>query len=43
VGVDLQKQFVEDLQQTKSWRTGVTGADLYRQLPVVRAGLLPAL
>jgi len=42
-GVDLQKLFVEDLRRAKSWRTKVTGADLYRQLPVVRKGLLPPL
>ena len=41
LGIDLQPGFLHDLQNAKSWRTNVTGADLYRQLPVVRAGLLP--
>jgi hypothetical protein len=40
LGVDLQRDFLNDLQATKSWRTGVTGADLYRQLPVVEHTLL---
>lgn len=43
LGVDLQRDFVNDLKASKSWRTGVTGADLYRQLPVVKPGLLPPL
>ncbi|GCE48216.1 DUF3536 domain-containing protein [Thermosporothrix hazakensis] len=42
-GIDLQQEFVSDLRQTKSWRSGVTGAYLYRQLPVVSAWKLPAL
>ena len=40
-GIDLQKGFVRDLAATHSWRTGFTSADLYRQLPPVRADLLP--
>ena len=43
LGIDLQPDFLHDLQNAKSWRTQVTGADLYRQLPVVREGLLPPL
>jgi alpha-amylase/alpha-mannosidase (GH57 family) len=42
-GVDLQQDFLTDLQQVKGWRTGVTGAELYRQLPLVQQGLLPPL
>ena len=40
-GIDLQSAFVKELQAAKSWRTGVTGADLYRKLPGVPSGLLP--
>ncbi|MFL5628295.1 MAG: DUF3536 domain-containing protein [Ktedonobacteraceae bacterium] len=40
-GIDLQQDFLSDLQPVKSWRTHVTGAQLYRQLPLVPAGLLP--
>ena len=43
LGIDLQPGFLHDLQKAKSWRTHVTGADLYRQLPVVRESLLPRL
>ncbi|MBV8822306.1 MAG: DUF3536 domain-containing protein [Ktedonobacteraceae bacterium] len=43
LGVDLQRDFLNDLQATKSSRTGVSGADLYRQLPVVEHKLLPPL
>jgi len=43
LGVDLQQSFLQDLQVAKSWRTGLTGADIYRQLPVVKPGLLPPL
>ncbi len=42
-GVDLQRDFVKDLEMTRSSRTGLSGADLYRQLPVVKPGLLPPL
>jgi alpha-amylase/alpha-mannosidase (GH57 family) len=41
LGVDLQTDFVEDLKAAKSWRTGLSGADMYRQLPVVARDLLP--
>ena len=43
LGIDLQRDFLADLARTKSWRTGLTGVDLYRQLPVVQEGLLPPL
>lgn len=44
LGIDLQPEFVSDLQAVKSWRTpGLTGADVYRQLPIVRPDLLPPL
>ncbi len=43
LGIDLQTDFVQDLRAAKSWRSGLTGAEVYRQLPVVGAGLLPAL
>jgi hypothetical protein len=41
--IDLQRDFVRDLQASRSWRTHLTGADLYRQLPAVQRDLLPAL
>ncbi len=41
LGVDLQRDFMRDLQLSKSWRTQLTGEELYRQLPTVRQGLLP--
>jgi alpha-amylase/alpha-mannosidase (GH57 family) len=40
-GIDLEADFLRDLATTHSWRTGVSGADLYRQLPEVGADLLP--
>ncbi|TME63673.1 MAG: DUF3536 domain-containing protein [Chloroflexi bacterium] len=43
LGIDLQRGFLLDLAQARGWRTNITGADLYRQLPVVRPGLLPLL
>ena len=43
LGVDLQQDFLRDLQSAKSGRTKATGADLYRQLPVVKEGMLPPL
>ncbi|HZR39912.1 MAG TPA: DUF3536 domain-containing protein [Ktedonobacteraceae bacterium] len=43
LGIDLQRDFVNDLSAAKSWRTRWTGADLYKQLPVVPQGLLPPL
>ncbi len=42
-GVDLQRDFVRDLRAAKSWHTLFNGAELYRQLPVVAAKLLPPL
>ena len=42
-GVDLQHDFVRDLQSAQSWRTNLSGADLYRQLPVEKTGVLPPL
>jgi Domain of unknown function (DUF3536)/Glycosyl hydrolase family 57 len=41
-GHDLQQDLLRDLAEARSWRTGRTGADLYRSLPVVPANLLPA-
>ncbi len=38
---DLQSAFVADLAEARSWRTGKTGADLYRKLPAVSQELLP--
>lgn len=43
LGVDLQQDFLRDLAAVKSWRSALTGADAYRQLPVVAEALLPAL
>ncbi|HEV7237455.1 MAG TPA: DUF3536 domain-containing protein, partial [Ktedonobacteraceae bacterium] len=43
LGIDLQQDFLCDLQSVQSWRTHVTGAALYRQLPIVKEGLLPPL
>ena len=42
-GVNLQHDFVADLQSAQSWRTHLNGADLYRRLPVEKAGVLPPL
>jgi alpha-amylase/alpha-mannosidase (GH57 family) len=42
-GADLQQDFLRDLALAKSWRSPLTGADIYRQLPVVAKGLLPPL
>lgn len=41
LGIDLQHEFVQDLEKAHSWRAQRTGADLYRQLPVLKHGLLP--
>ena len=41
--IDLQPEFVHDLQKAKSWRTELTGADIYRQLPVASTEQLPPL
>lgn len=38
---NLQPGFLSDLATAKSWRTGQTGVDLYRQLPPVARDLLP--
>jgi alpha-amylase/alpha-mannosidase (GH57 family) len=43
LGIDLQRDFLRDLAHARSWRINTTGADLYRQLPVVRPDLLPPL
>jgi hypothetical protein len=43
LGIDLQRDFLRDLASVKSWRADVTGADLYRQLPVAQESLLPPL
>jgi alpha-amylase/alpha-mannosidase (GH57 family) len=44
LGIDLQPEFVEDLRLVKSWRTpGLSGADVYRQLPILRPDQLPPL
>lgn len=42
-GADLQTNFLRDLQAARSWRSGLSGADIYRQLPVVAADLLPPI
>ncbi len=41
-GLDLGADFVSDLAATRSWRTGLTGADLYRQLPPLTTDQLPS-
>jgi len=43
LGVDLQRDFLKDLQAAVSWRTQLTGADLYYQLPVLHRDQLPPL
>jgi len=43
LGIDLQSDFVNDLRAVKSWRVPLTGADVYRQLPIVRPDQLPPL
>ncbi len=40
-GADLQRAFLHELEEARSWRTSLTGADLYRQLPVEPKGMLP--
>jgi len=40
-GYDLQRRFLKDLEQARSWRTERTGGDLYHALPVVPENLLP--
>ncbi|HEX6819381.1 MAG TPA: DUF3536 domain-containing protein [Ktedonobacterales bacterium] len=41
-GIDLESAFVADLAETRSQRTGKSGADLYRSLPAVSEGSLPS-
>jgi alpha-amylase/alpha-mannosidase (GH57 family) len=43
LGIDLQPDFVSELEMVKSWHGPLTGADVYRQLPVVRPDQLPSL
>ncbi len=43
LGVDLQTDFVKDLRAARSWRSVLTGADIYRQLPLVAQDLLPPI
>ncbi len=43
LGLDLQPDFVSELQAVKSGRVPLTGADIYRQLPVVHPDQLPPL
>jgi Domain of unknown function (DUF3536)/Glycosyl hydrolase family 57 len=38
---DLATEFLVDLAQVRSWKSGLTGADLYGQLPPVARELLP--
>ncbi len=40
---DLQTTFLADLAEARSWRTGSSGADLYRHLPALGPGKLPAM
>ncbi|MGZ3638967.1 MAG: DUF3536 domain-containing protein [Ktedonobacterales bacterium] len=42
-GFDLQTDFLRDLAEAHSWRNGLTGADIYRQLPPVAPDLLPSM
>jgi Domain of unknown function (DUF3536)/Glycosyl hydrolase family 57 len=39
--IDLQQGFLAQLERVKSWRTGLTGADLYRRLPPGHEHVLP--
>jgi hypothetical protein len=41
--IDLQPEFVNELQTVKSWRNSLTGGDIYQQLPVVAKNQLPPL
>jgi hypothetical protein len=43
LGVDLQRDFVNELHAAKSWRSKLSGANLYKSLPAVPQGLLPPL
>ena len=40
-GIDLQQDFLADLAAAKSWRTALTGADLYLQLPRLAPEQIP--
>lgn len=40
-GIDLQRDFLADLGAARSWRTALTGADLYRQLPRLSPDQIP--
>lgn len=40
LGIDLQQDFLADLAATRSWRTGVSGAEIYLRLPAVPPGFL---
>lgn len=42
-GIDLQRDFLADLGTARSWRTALTGADLYLQLPRLSRMRLPQL
>lgn len=42
LGIDLQRDFVNDLRNARSWRRTINGADLYRGLPIAPKGALPA-
>ena len=41
--IDLQHKFLQDLACARSWRTGITGADIYRQLPTLTQDWLPVV
>lgn len=41
-GRDVGADFVSDLATARSWRTGLSGADLYRQLPPLASDQLPS-
>lgn len=40
-GIDLQRDFLADLGAARSWRSALTGADLYRQLPRLSPDQIP--
>lgn len=42
-GIDLQREFLRELEQVQSWRVNVSSADLYRDLPAVPSTWLPPL
>ncbi len=44
LAIDLQPDFISDLRSAHNWHTPtLTGADIYRQLPIVRPEQLPPL